>query len=95
MITARSTKAQLITHIASLDAQLLAAGRTVAALREVKAMAAQPTADFVAPPAMHKAYYQFINAQRVIARAAGKRVVSYQTFPQWVNGMRHTAGVPA
>lgn len=95
MITARSTKAQLVEHIASLDAQLLTAGRTIAAMREEKAMAAQPGTLFAAPPAMHKAYYEYVRTQRVICKARGLRVATYQTFPQWIDGMHHTAGAPA
>lgn len=81
-ITARSTKAQLTEHIASLDAQLITAGRTIAALREAQAMAVQPSL-FVAPPSMHKAYYEYVRTQRVIAKAQGKRVSTYKTFAQW------------
>lgn len=93
-ITSKSTKAHLVAHIASLDAQLIAAGRTIAALREEKAMAA-PASLFVAPPAMHKAYYEYVRTMRVLAKAQGKRVSTYQTFPQWNAAMRNSAGVSA
>lgn len=82
MINANSTKAQLVEHIASLDAQLITAGRTLAALREQHAMAVQPSL-FVAPPSMHKAYYEYVRMRRVSAKACGQRVVSYKTFAQW------------
>ena len=82
MINARSTKADLLGHIASLDAQLITAGRTLAALREQLAL--QPALAFVPQsPAMHKAYYEYVRTQRVIAKARGQRVVGYKTFSQW------------
>ena len=34
-------------------------------------------------PAMHKAYYEYVRTQRVIAKARGQRVVGYKTFAQW------------
>lgn len=82
MINVKSTKAQLVEHIASLDAQLLSAGRTIAALREQLAL--QPAPAFMPQsPAMHKAYYEYVRTQRVIAKARGQRVVGYKTFSQW------------
>jgi membrane glycosyltransferase len=77
------TKAQLNERIASLDAQLIAAGRTIAGLREQLAMTA-PAPAVQHSPATHNAYYAYVRAQRVAARACGQRITSYKTFQQWI-----------
>lgn len=81
-ITAKSTKAQLLSHIATQDADLLAQGHTIRALRDELSMArSQPALPL--GRATHAAYYQYVAEQRLVARTAGLRVCSYKTFAQW------------
>ena len=81
-ITAKSTKAQLLSHIASQDAELLAQGHTIRALRDELSMArSQPALPL--GRATHAAYYQYVAEQRLVARTAGLRVCSYMTYAQW------------
>lgn len=70
-ITSKSTKAQLLSHIACLEAEVLARGRDVAALREQLAMA-KPVA-YQAPRAP-RALPQHFAAARAMAIATGRSV---------------------
>ena len=81
-IASSSTKAQLIAHIAALDARILNGARMVRDLREQIAMQPAPTRSEA--PTVHKAYYDYVRAQRVIAKAQGTRVVTFKTFAQWI-----------
>jgi len=78
------TKAELLAHIAGLDARILVGAKLVRDLRTELAMVNQPALVYTqAAPAAHKAYYDYVRAQRTACKAAGQRVVSYQTFAQW------------
>lgn len=81
-ITSKSTKAQLLVHIASQDAALLAQGHTIRALRDELSMAqSRPTLPLGRDT--HAAYYRYVAEQRLVARTAGLRVCSYKTYAQW------------
>lgn len=80
MITARSTKAELLTHIVVQDAQLLAHGRTIRNLRDDLSMSkSAPVLPLGAPT--HKAYFDYVRACRTQQR--GQRVCTYKTYEQW------------
>lgn len=81
-ITTKSTKAQLLTHIATQDAELLAQGHTIRALRDELSMAVSRPA-LPHGRATHAAYYQYVAEQRLVARTAGLRVCGYKTYAQW------------
>ena len=79
------TKAQLLSHIVELNQQLVNAGRTTQRLREQAAMAPRPsTAALPQSKETHLQYYQYVGAQRALAKARGSNLVSYKTFNQWV-----------
>lgn len=82
MVNSKSTKAQLLSHIASQDADLLAQGHTIRALRDDLAMARSAP---VLPHGRvsHADYYAYVAEQRLVARTCGLRVATYKTFAQW------------
>ena len=82
MITTRSTKPELLAHIATLDAQLLAQGQAVRTLRDALSMA-QSAPVLPAGRVSHAAYYDYVAAQRMAARTCGLRVSTYMTYAQW------------
>ena len=90
MSLAKLTKAQLIAHIAALDARILNGARIVRDLREQLAM--QPPAPVREAPGVHKAYYEYVRSMRVIAKAQGQfNRCGYLDFPDWVAQHRATA----
>lgn len=80
MITARSTKAELLAHIAVQDSKLLAFGRVVQNLRDDLSMSkSAPVLPLGAPT--HTAYFDYVRACRTQQR--GQRVCTYKTYAQW------------
>lgn len=82
------TKAQLLSHIVELNQQLVNAGRNAQRLREQTAMAPRP-ATVVLPQSreVHLQYYQYVGAQRALAKARGSNLVTYKTFNQWAESV--------
>lgn len=84
MIGSKSTKAELLAHIAAQDALLINAGREAAVLRQQLSLASsQPQLPLITP-ATHREYYAYVASQRQAAHAQGHRVTAYKTFNDWV-----------
>ena len=78
------TKAELIAHIATLDARILVGANMVRDLRTSLAMANQPAIVYTeAKPSVHKDYYAYIGARRAECKAAKQHVVSYVSFEEF------------
>ncbi|MBS0453981.1 MAG: hypothetical protein JSS14_21985 [Proteobacteria bacterium] len=79
------TKDKLIAHIAKLDAQLIAQGRTIEALR--MRVAQQPLGHGLSGSvAEHRAYHAYV--ARCKEQQRGAKVVGYKTFAQWLDVQR-------
>ena len=80
MITARSTKAELVAHIAVQDSKLLAFGRVVQNLRDDVAMSKSAP---VLPLGKldYSAYFNYVRECKVAQR--GQRVCTYKSYVQW------------
>lgn len=88
------TKAQLLSHIVELNQQLVNAGRNAQRLREQTAMAPRPSAAALPQSKeTHLQYYQYVGAQRALAKARGSNTVSYKTFNQWVESVSTSEAV--
>ena len=82
MISIRSTKTELVAHLAMLGQQLQAQRHTIKALREDLCMAQnQPL--LPRGKATHTSYYDYVRQCRMEAKQRGQRVVTYKTFAQW------------
>lgn len=85
-INTKSTKAQLLGHIAAQDAQLVALGRKIEALRldvSIAKIDAVATKSVATPGRSRSAYYAYINQCRREHRERGQRVCGYLTFADW------------
>ena len=83
------TKAQLVAHIATLEAALLERNRQLKDTNdELSYQLTKPPAVYSSvPAATHKEYYGYVSRCRAQARERGNKVVTYKTFAQWVNAV--------
>ena len=78
------TKAEMLAHIATLDARILVGANMVRDLRTSLAMASQPAIVYTeATPDVHKGYYAYLRENRAAHKARGQHVVSYISFDQF------------
>lgn len=85
MITARSTKAEILAAYTAVCADAQAQLHTIRALRDDLAMAQQPSL-LPTGRATHQAYYDYLRTQRSEAKQRGLRVTTYKTYDAWAQG---------
>ncbi len=82
VINSKSTKAQLLEHIAELDAALLSARRQVGHLCDQLSMARSAPA-LPQGRATHADYLGYVSQQQRAARTAGRKGVAYLSYSAW------------
>lgn len=86
MITARSTKAEILAAYTAVCADAQAQLHTIRALRDDLAMAQQPSL-LPAGKATHAAYFDYLRDCRNDAKQRGLRVTTYKTFGAWAQSV--------